>query len=167
MGRLLAPHEPRVRDVADTGAGQRVVALMLGIEDLSTELEIDPRSPDFDVRWAHGAVLVAARAHGLAPYGLMGSLANFQDLPALARDAEQARAFGYLGALCIHPAQVDVLNRAFSPTAAEVAEARAVVAALEAGLRSNTAAVSYQGRMIDTPMGERARRLLARARPTS
>lgn len=148
---------------AIAGAGDRVVAMMLGIEDLSTELEIDPRSPDFDVRWAHGLLIVAARAHGLAPYGLMGSLANFRDLPALAVDARQARAFGYLGALCIHPVQVELLNEAFSPTADEVADAQAVVAALEQGQRDGTAAVRIGGRMIDTPMGERARRLLARA----
>lgn len=164
--QLLVETSRGLLDVATfAAAGERVVALMLGIEDLSTELEIDPRSPDFDVRWAHGAVLVAARAHGLAPYGLMGSLANFSDLAALARDARQARAFGYIGALCIHPTQVEVLNGAFSPTEAEVVRARAVVAALDEGLRSGTAAVKLDGRMIDTPMGERARRLLARARP--
>lgn len=148
---------------AIAAAGDRVVAMMLGIEDLSTELEIDPRSPDFDVRWAHGLLIVAARAHGLAPYGLMGSLANFRDLPALAVDARQARAFGYIGALCIHPVQVELLNEAFSPTADEIAQAQAVVAALEQGQRDGTAAVKIGGRMIDTPMGERARRLLARA----
>src|SRR5699024_9119506 len=92
------------------GAGRRAVALMLGIEDLSAELDLEPTSPDFDVRWAHGMLICAARAHGLAPYGLLGSLANFRDLPGLQRDAHRARAFGYLGALCIHPAQVEVLN---------------------------------------------------------
>lgn len=148
---------------AIAAAGERTVAMMLGIEDLSTALEIDPRSPGFDVRWAHGLLVCAARAHGLAPYGLMGSLANFQNLPALAADARKARAFGYLGALCIHPVQVGLLNDVFSPTADELAEARAVVAALEEGERAGTAAVQIEGRMIDTPMGERARRLLARA----
>jgi citrate lyase subunit beta/citryl-CoA lyase len=144
-------------------AGDRVVAMMLGIEDLSTELELDPTSPDFDVRWAHGLLVCAARAHGLAPYGLLGSLANFRDVEALTRDAERARAFGYLGALCIHPAQVDVLNRAFSPTAEEVADAREVLAAMAEGERLGTSAVTHRGRMVDTPTAHRARRLIARA----
>jgi citrate lyase subunit beta/citryl-CoA lyase len=162
--QLLVETPRGLLDIAAiAAAGERVVAMMLGIEDLSTELEIDPRSPDFDVRWAHGLLIVAARAHGLAPYGLMGSLANFRDLPALAVDARQARAFGYLGALCIHPVQVELLNEAISPTADEIAQAQAVVAALEQGQRDGTAAVKIGGRMIDTPMGERARRLLARA----
>jgi citrate lyase subunit beta/citryl-CoA lyase len=148
---------------AIAAAGTRTVALMLGTEDLSAELEIDPTSPDFDLRWAHGLVICAARANGLAAYGLMRSLANFRDLPALERDAEQARAFGYLGTLCIHPVQVEVLNRAFAPTAKEVAHARAVIAALEEGEQSGTTAVQLDGRMVDTPMAHRAKRLLARA----
>jgi len=148
---------------AIAAAGTRTVAMMLGGEDLATELEVDPGSPDFDVRWAHGMLLCAARAHGLAPYGLLGSLAEFRDLPALERDATRSRAFGYLGALCIHPAQVPVLSGAFSPSAAEVAHARAVLTALAEGERAGTTAVQLDGRMVDTPMAGRARRLLARA----
>ncbi|WP_277601059.1 HpcH/HpaI aldolase/citrate lyase family protein [Nocardioides pantholopis] len=150
-----------VADIA--AAGARTVALMLGTEDLSAELEIDPAAPDFDLRWAHGLVLCAARAHGLAPYGLLGTLANFRDLPALERDAQRSRAFGYVGALCIHPAQVPVLSEAFGPTPAEVEHARAVLAALAEAEQAGTAAVQLDGRMVDTPMAHRARRLLARA----
>ena len=144
-------------------AGSRTTALMLGVEDFAAELEIDPTAAEFDVRWAHGMVLCAARAHGLAPYGLVRSLANFRDLPALARDARAARGMGYVGALCIHPAQVPVLAEAFSPDPAEVAHAQRVLDALAAGQRAGTAAVSLDGRMVDTPMATRARRLLARA----
>ncbi|MCM3516620.1 CoA ester lyase [Nocardioides sp. P86] len=144
-------------------AGARTVALALGTEDLSAELEVDPTDPDFDLRWAHGLLLCAARAHGLAAYGLLGSLAVVHDLTALARDARRSRAFGYLGALCIHPAQVPVLHEAFSPTAQEVDHARRVVAALAEGERAGTTAVQLDGRMVDTPVALRARRLLARA----
>lgn len=144
-------------------AGRRTVALMLGVEDLATELEVDPTSPDADLRWAHGLIVCAARAHGLAPYGLLGSLTNFRDLPALAADARRSRAFGYLGALCIHPAQVDVLNDAFTPSAREVAHARAVLDAMARAVEQGSAAAQLDGRMIDTPMVDRARRLLTRA----
>lgn len=161
--QLLIESPRGILEMAHFVGAERVVAIMLGIEDLAAELEIDPRSPDFDVRWAHGALICAARAHGLAPYGLMGSLANFSDLPSLTRDAEQARAFGYLGALCIHPKQVEILNRAFAPSQEEVNEARAVLEALAEGQRNGTSAVRYNGRMIDTPTAQRARRLLLRA----
>ena len=145
------------------GAGSRTTALALGTEDLAAELEIDPTWEEFDVRWAHGLVVCAARAHGLAPYGLLRTLANYRDLPALALDGRAARGFGYVGALCIHPAQVPVLAEAFSPSVAEVAHAQRVLEALALGEREGTAAVSVDGRMVDTPMAARARRLLARA----
>jgi citrate lyase subunit beta/citryl-CoA lyase len=151
----------RVAEIA--GAGARTTALVLGVEDLAAELEVDPAAEGFDVRWAHGLVVCAARAHGLAPYGLLGSLANYRDLPALAADGRAARAFGYVGALCIHPAQVPVLAEAFSPSAEQVAHARRVLDALAAGERAGTAAVSVDGRMVDIPTATRARRLLARA----
>ncbi|MDN5895108.1 MAG: aldolase/citrate lyase family protein [Nocardioides sp.] len=59
---------------------------------------------------------------------MLGSLVNFGDLPALQRDAERARAFGCLGALCIHPTQVEVLNRAYSPKANSGAPRRSPIA---------------------------------------
>lgn len=144
-------------------AGRRTTALALGVEDLAAELEVDPASPYADLRWAHATVLVAARAHGLAPLGLLGSLTNFRDLPALAEDARRSRGFGYLGALCIHPAQVPVLNEAFAPSAEEVAWAEGVLAAMAAATAEGRAAASFEGRMIDTPIADRARRLVARA----
>lgn len=149
-------------------AGARTVAMVLGVEDLAAELDVDPTSPYADLRWAHATVLCAARAHGLAPYGLLGSLTNFRDLAALAEDARRSRGFGYLGALCIHPAQVEVLAEAFGPTPEEVAHAEAVVAAMEQAEREGHAAAQLDGRMVDTPVAVRARRLLARAhRPSA
>lgn len=144
-------------------AGRRSTAMVLGVEDLAAELEVDPTSPYADLRWAHATVLLAARAAGLTPYGLLGSLTNFRDLDALAEDARASRGFGYAGALCIHPAQVPVLNEAFSPTPAELDWARAVLDAMAEAERSGLAAAQLDGRMIDAPVVARARRLLDRA----
>jgi citrate lyase subunit beta/citryl-CoA lyase len=143
-------------------AGRRTTAMVLGVEDLAAELEVDPSSPYADLRWAHATVLLAARAAGLTPYGLLGSLTNFRDLDALAEDARASRGFGYAGALCIHPAQVPVLNEAFSPTEAELRWARAVLDAMAEAERSGLAAAQLDGRMIDAPIAARARRLLER-----
>ena len=147
-------------------AGERTVALMLGVEDLSAELEIDPSSPDFDIGWAHGMIICAARAHGLAAYGLLGSLANYGDLVALTRDARRARGIGYSGSLCIHPRQVPELNRTFSPSEDEVETAREVLNALDQGAVGGTSAVGRGGLMIDVATARRALRLLARAGAT-
>jgi citrate lyase subunit beta/citryl-CoA lyase len=143
-------------------AGRRTTAMVLGVEDLAAELELDPTSPYVDLRWAHATVLLAARAAGLTPYGLLGSLTNFRDLDALAEDARASRGFGYAGALCIHPAQVPVLNEAFSPTQAELDWAQGVLDAMAEAERSGLAAAQLDGRMIDAPIATRAHRLLER-----
>jgi citrate lyase subunit beta/citryl-CoA lyase len=69
---------------------------------------------------------------------------------------------GLNGTLCIHPKQVEVLNAAFTPPAAEIEGARAVLAAWESG--GGQGVVSLDGRMIDLPVVDRARRTLAQAR---
>ena len=138
-------------------ATPRNLALVCGGEDLSAEIGADPGSEV--MRLAKLQILMAARAAGLMAFGLMGSLAGIDDLDALRRAAEEAARQGFDGASCIHPAQVAVLNRAFTPDEAAVEHARRVVAALQPG--QGTARVD--GRMVDAPVVARARRLLARA----
>jgi citrate lyase subunit beta / citryl-CoA lyase len=147
-------------------ASRRTTAMILGVEDLAAELEVDPTSPYADLRWAHATVLVAARAAGIAPYGLLGSLTNFRDLEALAEDARRSRGFGYVGALCIHPAQVPVLNASFGPSPEELEWAERVLAALAEAEAAGHGAAQLDGRMLDAPIAARARRLLARAAPS-
>jgi citrate lyase subunit beta/citryl-CoA lyase len=144
-------------------ASPRIVSMTLGIEDLAKELEIEPGGAGFDLSWAHGRVLMAARAAGIAPYGLMNSLSNYADLDALTADVHRSRAFGFVGAFCIHPTQVAILNAGFAPSEAEVAQARRIVAALDDAERAGAASTSLDGRMIDVPVAERARRILRRA----
>lgn len=141
-------------------ASSRIVAMTLGVEDLATELEISPGTPGFDVSWAHSQVLLAARGAGIAPYGLLSSLSNFSDIDVLAEDVRRSRAFGFVGAFCVHPSQIPVLNAGFAPTKEEVTHAREIVAAFEEAGSRGHASVSLGGRMIDAPVAERARRVL-------
>lgn len=145
------------RRAAIAAATPRNLALVCGGEDLSAEIGAEPAAEV--MRLAKLQILMAARAAGLAAFGLMGSLAGIDDLDALRRAAEEAARQGFEGASCIHPAQVAVLNRAFTPDEAAVEHARRVVAALQPG--QGTARVD--GRMVDAPVVARARRVLARA----
>ena len=104
-------------------------------------------------------VLLAAHARGVAAIDTLH--ADFRDLDGLARVADESRADGFTGMLAIHPAQVEVINRAFTPTEAEIAEARAIVAAFAAS--PDAGVLQVEGRMVDQPHLEQARRLLARA----
>ena len=91
-----------------------------------------------------------------------GVFADFRDDKGLKREAEAARREGFTGKLAIHPAQVPIINAAFTPSKAEIHHAEAVVAAFEANPHAGT--VSIAGKMADRPHLEQARRVLGRAR---
>ena len=86
---------------------------------------------------------------------------DFRNAAALRQESEEARRDGFTGKMAIHPAQVPIINEVFTPSAAAIAEARAVIAAFEANPERGT--VGIDGVMYDRPHLERARQLLARA----
>jgi citrate lyase subunit beta/citryl-CoA lyase len=91
---------------------------------------------------------------------MAASIAEVQDLAVFEQSVLAARAMGFTGSVCIHPRQVPVVNRGFSPSAEERAWAARVVAADEAARASGLGAVLLDGRMIDKPIVDRARRWL-------
>src|SRR5262249_12326552 len=105
-----------------------------------------------------------AKALGIEPTGLLGSIAGFRDLVVFEGAALRSRQLGCVGAGCIHPDQVAVLNRVFTPDSGKVEHARRVVEAFEVGLRQGTASVNLDGRMVDIPVYKRAQVILERAR---
>ncbi|MDZ7651473.1 MAG: hypothetical protein U5L03_02330 [Burkholderiaceae bacterium] len=107
--------------------------------------------------------MFAARRAGVMPLGFVGSVADYTDLDAFRARIERARRLGFDGGFCVHPRQVAVMNQAFAPTPAEVARAQALVAAFEAQQAQGRAAFAFEGRMVDLPVVEQARTLLARA----
>ncbi|WP_375000385.1 HpcH/HpaI aldolase/citrate lyase family protein [Aeromicrobium sp. CTD01-1L150] len=141
----------------------RIASMMLGVEDLATELGIDPDGPDTDLAWAHGRVLMAATAAGIWPYGLLGSFSNFRDLDTYRVAVRRSQAFGYVGAYCIHPDQAALAAEGFLPSAAELEHARRVVEAYSQAESQGQSATSLDGAMIDRPIAVRSERLLARA----
>jgi citrate lyase subunit beta/citryl-CoA lyase len=143
-------------------AHQNIAVLGFGGEDYATEMSIEPTPQTLD--WAAHAVTNCAHAFGLACWGLPGSVAEITDMVAYSRLVSRARAMGFTGTVCIHPAQVPHVNRGFSPTEKELEWARGVVEAGDAAEAEGQGAVTYQGRMIDRPVIERARGLLGKAR---
>jgi citrate lyase subunit beta/citryl-CoA lyase len=138
----------------------RIVAMSLGGEDFATAIGAEPSEEA--LLTARQITLYAARAAGVAPLGLVGSLASFDDPVAFQAMAGRSRRLGFEGAGCINPAQVAPLNAAFTPDDGEVAYARRVIAADAEGRAAGRGAVALDGRMIDVPIVRRAERLLAR-----
>ncbi|RMF99123.1 MAG: CoA ester lyase [Gammaproteobacteria bacterium] len=143
----------------------RLVALSWGAEDLSAELgAVKNRDAHgdwlFTYRLVRSLCQLAAAAAGLPAIETV--FPDFRDLAGLQKTAAQAFAEGFSGMLAIHPDQVPVINAAFSPSTEQLAEARRVVAAFAAS--SGAGAVQLDGRMLDRPHLQAARRLLEMAR---
>ena len=146
------------------GASARLAGLTWGAEDLSAELGAEAnRGADgrfLDPYRLARALCLAGAAAAQVP-AIDTVTVDFRNLEALRRESEEARRDGFAGKMAIHPAQVPVINEVFTPTAAAIAKARAVVAAFEAN--PGKGAVGIDGVMYDRPHLERARQLLARA----
>jgi citrate lyase subunit beta / citryl-CoA lyase len=133
-------------------------ALGFGAEDYAGALGVPPEPAA--LAWPAHQVLTCAHAHGLACWGLAGSIAAVDDLAGFEHTVRAGRAMGFTGSVCIHPRQVPIVNLGFSPSAEEITWAERVVAADEAACRAGLGAVLLDGRMIDRPIVQRARRWL-------
>lgn len=142
-------------------ADARIVAMELGGEDFALSTGMVPDAETLAL--PKQLVLYAARAAGVVPLGILGSIADYADLDAYRTTVQRSRRFGFEGAACIHPSNVPVLNEVFTPEPSEVEHARLIVAAYRSAQRAGSGAVSVDGKMIDVPVVERAEHLLARA----
>jgi citrate lyase subunit beta / citryl-CoA lyase len=97
------------------------------------------------------------------PLGVIGTVADYQDVEGYRAAIARSRRFGFVGAACIHPAIVPLLNAGFQPSEGEVETAERIITAFAEAERSGRASAEVDGKMIDIPVVERAKRLLARA----
>jgi citrate lyase subunit beta/citryl-CoA lyase len=146
------------------GSSARLEGMTWGAEDLSAELGAEVNrdavgrflSPYLMARALCLAGAAAARVQPIDTIAV-----EFRNIAAVRRETEEARRDGFTAKMAIHPAQVPVINEVFTPTAAAVAKARAVVAAFAAHPGKGT--VGIDGMMYDRPHLERARQLIERA----
>ena len=145
--------------------GSPLAAMSWGAEDLSAALGASSKYDDggelsFTYKMARSLCLAGAVAAGVQPVD--GVFADFRDEEGLRDEAEAARREGFTGKLAIHPAQVPVINAAFTPSAEDVAHAAEIVAAFEA--HPDAGVLSVGGKMVDRPHLVQARRVLERSR---
>jgi citrate lyase subunit beta/citryl-CoA lyase len=149
----------KAREIAT--AHPRVSGMLAGGEDLATTLDAEASAET--LRFPKLLIHLAAKAAGIASYGTLGTVADFADVELIRGLVAEARRHGFDGATCVHPSVVPILNEGFTPSTAAVQHATGLLAAAEAARREGKGAATYQGKMIDEPVYERARRLLARA----
>jgi|SRR6185369_504655 citrate lyase subunit beta/citryl-CoA lyase len=144
--------------------GSPLAAMCWGAEDLSAALGASSKYDasgelSFTYKLARSLCLAGAVAAGVQPVD--GVFADFRDDEGLRAESEAARREGFTGKLAIHPAQVPIINAAFTPSDEEVRHAAEIVAAFEA--QPNAGVLSVGGKMVDRPHLVQARRVLERA----
>lgn len=145
----------------DIAAGPRVHRLQVGEADLRADLGVTLGPDERELLWVRSQIVAASAAAGVAP-PIAPVSTDFRDLDALRASTEALARLGFVGRACIHPAQVAVVNEVFTPSAAAIAEAEEILAALaNAG---TGIALDARGRMLDEAVARQARLVLARAR---
>lgn len=166
MGRIhLVPILETVRGVLAAhelaGASPRVLGLAFGAEDFSLDLGVERTPEGIETRYPRAQVALAARAAGLVAIDTPWTAID--DEAGLLRETIEGRQLGYTAKQAIHPSQLPTIHRVFTPTDTEIAWARRVVAAYAEAVAAGSGAINLDGKLIDVPMVERARRVLERA----
>ncbi len=150
----------RAEEIA--AAHPRNLAALLGGEDFAATAGLVPDPETLFLPKV--TVLFAARAAGITPLGMIGTVADYKDLEAVRENIRRSRKFGFEGASCIHPSVVPLLNEEMSPSPEEVDNARRVVEAYAEAENKGLGAITVDGMMVDVPVVDRAGALLARHR---
>ena len=148
-----------VNDIAK--ASPRLMGIALGAEDYVRNMKTE-RSPDgIELLFARSSILHAARANGLMAFDTVYSDARNEE--GFLREAALIKQLGFDGKSLINPNQIVLIHNLFAPTQKEVEHAERVIAAAEEAERNGSGVVSLNGKMVDSPIIERAKLVLQRA----
>lgn len=173
-GRGIAPGSTRLLVILETAAGvlsarelaaasKRVLAVAFGAEDLAADAGLRRGASNAEVAVPRALVALAAAASRVAAVDMV--TADPKDVARVGREAAEARALGYSGKMCIHPAQVGPVHDAFRPSTEELAWARRVLDAVgKAGIAAGGVVV-VDGKMVDVPFVNQAQRIVDDAGP--
>jgi len=140
-------------------AGTRVRRVAFGAGDFTLDVNMVWSRSEAELAHARAVIVTASRAAGIeAPLDTVW--VDLPDKEGLEASARTALAFGFQGKMCIHPDQIAVVNRVFTPTDAEIAFAERVTAAFAKAEAEGSAAIQLDGKFIDYPIVYRAQRVL-------
>jgi citrate lyase subunit beta/citryl-CoA lyase len=146
-----------VSDIA--GCGSRVRRLSFGAVDFAKDLGMRLSLDEWELTPPRSAIVLASRVAGLdAP--LDSVWVHYKDHDGLVASSERVRDMGFRGKMCIHPAQVPIINEVFTPSEADVAQAEKIIAAFEEAEAQGSASIQIDGFFIDYPVVDQARRTL-------
>ena len=153
-----------IRDIAT--ATPRTVAISWGIEDLGAAMGL-PRTRDAEGRYLdiprYARVMCAVAASAAGVEAIDTVFTDIADLDGLRRESDEGVAMGFSGKISIHPNQIEVINAAFTPSKAELDEARELIRLFDEHAQRGVFAFTFKGQMVDAPHLARARKVVARA----
>jgi citrate lyase subunit beta/citryl-CoA lyase len=158
--REIAAASPRLEALV-FGPGDYAASMQMPAAAIGERDAYDEGYPGHRWHAAMHTIVAAARAHGIRC--MDGPYANYRDADGFDRSCRTARALGFDGKQCIHPAQLEIANRAFAPSAEEVGRAQALVDAYETAVAAGRGAATHDGRMIDAASLRMALAILARS----
>jgi citrate lyase subunit beta/citryl-CoA lyase len=138
----------------------RIESLGCGGQDLMRDLGVNPDPSGLQMLYAQSYVVLVSRAAGLIP-PVSTVHTQVPDLDGLRVTSEAAKRLGFFGRACLHPKQIPVVHEVFTPSPAQVAEARAIIEAFNrAAVQGSGAFVMGDGEFVDKPVAERAQAVI-------
>ena len=141
-------------------ASPRVVGLAFGAEDFTKDMGIERTDAGREIDYPRCVVAVAARAANVMAFDTPN--VNFRDETGLEEDIRKAISIGYTGKFAIHPSQIEPINRLFIPSENQILQAQRIVQVAKEAELEGKGATTLDGKMIDVPIVERAKKLLAK-----
>lgn len=157
----IARATPRL-EALHFGPGDYAASVRMPQTSIGTMDEWDEAYPGHRFHYAMHRIVVAARANDLR--AIDGPVADYRDEEGLRKSCLRARSLGFDGKWCIHPSQVETVNKVFSPTERELEWAKRVVSAYEEATAAGSGSISVDGQMVDAASIKMARNTLDLAR---
>jgi citrate lyase subunit beta/citryl-CoA lyase len=149
-----------VTEIDKFAENKRLCAILLGAEDLTNDLEIKRTETNQEIFYARSKVIYACAANKLI--AIDTPFTNINDLLGLEKDSDFSNSLGMKARACIHPNQLETVNRIYSPSNEEINWALEVFKAHQAN--PNVGAFQLKGKMIDKPIIERAKKIIEKAK---
>jgi citrate lyase subunit beta/citryl-CoA lyase len=146
--------------VAEKAVRDRLFTVFFGALDYTLDMGIEMTREGVELLYPRSRIAIACRAAGIAPPIDTPFMIDLRDIEALKEDAARAKALGFQGKQCIHPNQIEPCHAVFSPSREEIRRAEKIVAAFEEAEAKGSAALQLDGKFIDYPAVERARRVI-------
>lgn len=142
-------------------SSNRISAVQFGAEDLTKELGIERTKEGKEIDYARNVIVQAGNACKIDILDTPNT--SIDDDRGLREDTLIAKKIGFTGKTCIHPSQIAIVNETFTPKLVDVEKAREIINAFDESVRLGKGACMFEGRMIDNPIADRARKLVEKA----